>query len=146
MTRHPRMNQVASYWKRKDFAHHFKSRWIIIIKHFHTRLEEATIPDAVDSSPEGHISNKIPEDLVELKRRGCGSYLKFSTNRYAPRSILVSLNIDAVRQETRAHYQGQGRNSRADGLGLGGACSSMEQLCVGWRHKMGGKRHPELPL
>ena len=50
-----------------------------------------------------------------------GSYLKLSTNRYTSRFLLVSLNIDAILQETTIHRRRQRLSAMADGLGLGDA-------------------------
>ena len=48
-------------------------------------------------------------------------YLKLSTNRYISRFLLVSLNIDAILQETTIHRRRQKLNTMTDGLGLGDA-------------------------
>ena len=38
----------------------------IIIKYLRPRLEEDTTPDAIDSSLEADILNKIPKDISEM--------------------------------------------------------------------------------
>jgi len=50
-----------------------------------------------------------------------GSYLKLSTDRYTSRFLLVSLNIDAILQETTIHRRRQNLNAMTGGLGLGDA-------------------------
>ena len=49
---------------------------------------------------------------------------KLSANRYISRFLLVSLNIDAILQETTIHRRRQKLNSMTDGLGLGDAYST----------------------
>ena len=94
-----------------------------IIRYLHSRLEEDTTPDAMDSSLEADILRKIPEDVS-------GTYVETTTlwklpqacaDRYISRFLLVSLNIDAVLQETTIHRRRQKLSTMADGLGLGGA-------------------------
>ena len=50
-----------------------------------------------------------------------GSCLKLSTDRYMSRFLLVSLNIDAVLQETTIHRRRQKLSAMTGGLGLGDA-------------------------
>ena len=49
------------------------------------------------------------------------SYLKLSTDTYISRFLLVSLNIDAILQETTISRRRQKLNAMTKGLGLGGA-------------------------
>ena len=49
------------------------------------------------------------------------SYLKFSTDRYISRFLLVSLNIDAILREATIHRRRQKLSAMTNGLGLGGA-------------------------
>src|ERR1700761_3723587 len=46
---------------------------------------------------------------------------KLSTHRYICRFLLVSLNIDAILQETTIHRRRQKLNAMTDGMGLGDA-------------------------
>ena len=96
-----------------------------IIEYINTKLGEDTNPDAMDSSLEADILKKIPEDIsgmyVEKMAFRKLLYLKLSTNRYISRFLLVSLNIDAILQETTIHRRRQKLNTMTDGLGLGDA-------------------------
>jgi len=56
-----------------------------------------------------------------LGERHLTNYLKLSTDRYISRFLLVSLNIDAVLQETTIHRRRQKLNGMTSGLGLGDA-------------------------
>jgi len=47
------------------------------------------------------------------------SYLKLSTNKYTSRFLLVSLNMDAILQETTIHRRRQKLNAMTNGLELG---------------------------
>jgi len=94
-----------------------------IIRYLRSRLEEDTNPDAMDSSLEADILKKIPEDVSEM-------YVEITTlgklphpcaDRYIFRFLLVSLNIDAVLQETTIHRRRQKLSAMTDGLGLGDA-------------------------
>jgi len=51
-----------------------------IISYLHSRLDEDTTPDAMDSSLEADILKKIPDDISEMYvlRQYCVSYLKYS--------------------------------------------------------------------
>ena len=53
-----------------------------------------------------------------LKQRSPGSHLKLSINRHTSRFLLVSLNIDAILQETTIGRRRQKLSSITDGLGL----------------------------
>ena len=53
------------------------------------------------------------------KQRFSGSYFGLSTNRYISRLLLVSLNIDAIFQETTIYHRRQRLNAMTDGVGLG---------------------------
>jgi len=55
------------------------------------------------------------------RQRHSGCYSKLSTDRYTSRFLLVSLNIDAILQETTIHRRRQKLNAITDGLGLGDA-------------------------
>jgi len=55
------------------------------------------------------------------KQRLSGSYFELSTNRYISRFLLVSLNMDAILQETTIYHRRQKLNAMTDGLGLGDA-------------------------
>ena len=94
-----------------------------VIGYLRTRLKEDTNPDAMDSSLEAEILRRIPEDISEMyvKKQHSGSCLKMSTDRYVSRFLLVSLNIDAILQETTIHRRRQRLKAMTDGLGLGDA-------------------------
>ena len=96
-----------------------------IIRYPHSRLHEDTTPDAMDSGLEADILKKIPEDISEcmLNQQRLGSYLRLSTDRCMSRFLLVSLNIDAVLQETTIHHRRQKLDAMTRGLGLGDAYS-----------------------
>ncbi|KAG0125350.1 hypothetical protein HOY82DRAFT_631732 [Tuber indicum] len=70
-----------------------------IIGYLHTRLGEDTNPDAMDSSLEADILKKIPQEVSEI-------------------FLLVSLNIDAILQETTIHRRREKLSTMTDGLGL----------------------------
>ena len=53
-----------------------------------------------------------------LKRQHPRTHLKLSTNRYTSRFLLVSLNVDAILQETTTRRRRQRLNAITDGLGL----------------------------
>jgi len=93
-----------------------------IIRYLHSRLDEDTAPDAMDSSLEADILEKIPEDVsemyVEVTTLRKLSYLRLSANRCISRFLLVSLNIDAILKETTIHHRRQKLNAMTDGLGL----------------------------
>ena len=93
-----------------------------IISYLHSRLDEDTIPDAMDNSLKADILRKIPEDISEMwvDATAPESYLKLSTNRIISRFLLVSLNVDAILRETTISRRRQKLNAMADGLGLGG--------------------------
>jgi len=80
----------------------------------------------MDSSLEVDILKKIPADISEMyvEAKTSGSYPKLSANRYMSRFLLVSLNIDAILQETTIYHRRQKLNAMNDGLGLGGAYSA----------------------
>jgi len=93
-----------------------------IIRYLHSRLEGDTTPDAMDSNLEADILKKIPQDVSEMyvettQRKVSQAY----TNIYMSRFLLVSLNIDAVLQETTIHRRRQKLSVMTDGLGLGDA-------------------------
>ena len=94
-----------------------------IIAYLRSKLDEDTNPDAMDSSLEADILKKIPEDVSEMyvEAAALPKLPKLFTNRYISRFLLVSLNIDAILQETTIYYRRQRLNAMTDGLGLGGA-------------------------
>jgi len=98
-----------------------------IIRYLHSRLEDDTTPDVMNSSLEAEILKKIPEDVSEMYVRKLGeytlSYVKHGLTD-SSRFLLVSLNIDAVLQETTIHRRRQKLSAMANGLGLGGAYSA----------------------
>ena len=93
-----------------------------IISYLHARLDEDTIPDAMDSSLKADILKKIPENISEMwvDATAPESHLKLSTNRIISRFLLVSLNVDAILRETTISRRRQKLNAMADGFGLGG--------------------------
>ena len=93
-----------------------------IIRYLHSRLHEDTTPDAMDSNLKADILKKIPEEISEMCVEATTlSYFKLSADRYTPRFLLVSLNIDAVLQETTIHRRRQKLDTMIDGVGLGDA-------------------------
>jgi len=93
-----------------------------IIRYLRSRLEEDTTPDAMDSILKAEILKNIPESLSEMyvQIQPPGSYLKHALIDES-RFLLVSLNIDAVLQETTIHRRRQKLRTMAGGLGLGDA-------------------------
>ena len=91
-----------------------------IIRYLHARLAGDTTPDAMDGSLEAGILKKIPEDVSEMyvEATAQGKLPQASTDRYIPRFLLVSLNIDAVLQETTVYRRRQKLSAITDGLGL----------------------------
>jgi len=94
-----------------------------IIRYLRSRLEEDTTPDVMDSSLEADILRKIPEDLSEMyvETLTLRKLPTVFTDKYTCRFLLVSLNIDAVLEETTIHRRRQKLNAMTDGLGLGDA-------------------------
>ena len=96
-----------------------------IIRYLHSRLEEDTIPDAMDSSLEAEILKRIPEDVSEMYvETTLGKLRQACTDKYISRFLLVRLNIDVVLQETTVHRRRQKLSAMTDGLGLGDAYGS----------------------
>jgi len=91
-----------------------------IIRYLHSRLEQDTTPDAMDSSLEADILKKIPEDISEMyvEATALGKAPQASTNRYMSRFLLVSLNIDAILQEPTIYRRRRKLERMTDGLGL----------------------------
>jgi len=91
-----------------------------IIRYLHSRMKVDTTPDAMDSSLEEDILKRIPEDISDMyvKATTQGKVPQASTDRYISRFLLVSLNIDAILQETTIHRRRQKLNTMTDGLGL----------------------------
>ena len=88
------------------------------------RLDEDTNPDAMDDCLEADIFKKIPETVSEMYVRRTATIRplpKFPTDRCASRFLLVSLNIDAVLQETTIYRRRQRLGVMTAGLGLGDA-------------------------
>jgi len=90
-----------------------------IIRYLHSRLEEDTIPDAMNSMLKAEILKRIPEDVSEMYVKTPWKLPQACTDKYISRFLLVSLNIDAVLQETTIHRRRQKLNAMTDGLGLG---------------------------
>ena len=88
-----------------------------------SRLEEDATPDAMDSRLEAEILEKISENISEtyVGATALGKPLQICTDEYAFRFLLVSLNIDAVLQETTIHRRRQKLSAMTSGLGLGDA-------------------------
>ena len=94
-----------------------------VIRYLDSRLEEDTTPDAMDSSLEADILKKIPEDVSEMYVE-TATLLNLPqpfTNKFTCRFLLVSLNIDAVLEETTIHRRRQKLSVMSDGVGLGDA-------------------------
>ena len=91
-----------------------------IVTYLRSRLAADTTPDAGDSNLEADILEKIPRDISEMyvEQQNSESYLKLSTNRHIHRFLLVSLNTDAILQETTVHRRRQKLSAITDGLGL----------------------------
>ena len=94
-----------------------------IIRYLRTRLAEDTTPDAMDSSLEAEILKKIPEEVsgMYVEAKVPARLPQAHTDGYINRFLLVSLNIDAVLQETTVHRRRQKLSAMTDGLGLGDA-------------------------
>jgi len=102
-----------------------------VIGYLRARLSEDTNPDAMDSSLEADILRKIPNDISEMCVEATipRSYSEISTERYISRFLLVSLNIDAILQETTIYHRRQKLNAMTDGLGLGDAyCATLDRI------------------
>ena len=96
-----------------------------IIKYLHSRLEEDTMPEVMDSSLEAEIMKKIPEDVSEMYvETPLGNLRQACIDRYISRFLLVRMNIDVVLQETTVHGRRQKLSTMTDGLGLGEAYGS----------------------
>ena len=93
-----------------------------IVRYLHSRLEQDTIPDAMDNGLEAEILNKIPEDVSEMYvETTLGKLPQACTDRYIYRFLLVRLNIDVVLRETTIHRRRQKLSAMTDGIGLGDA-------------------------
>jgi len=89
--------------------------------YLHSRLAADTIPDAMDGALEADILEKIPCDISDtyVEVMTPRKQLKLSTtNRHVSRFLLVSLNIDAILQETTTRRRRKRLRSMNDGLGL----------------------------
>jgi len=91
-----------------------------IATYLHSKLSTDTTPDAMDSNLEADILEKMPSDISEMyvEARTLRKLPGLSTNRRISRFLLVSLNIDAILQETTTHRRRQKLRAVADGLGL----------------------------
>jgi len=91
-----------------------------IITYIKSRLATGTTSDAMDSSLEADILEKIPSDISEMcvGQQHPRTHLGFA-NRYISRFLLVSLNVDAILQEATAPSQAAKaeRNYRWPGIG-----------------------------
>ena len=93
-----------------------------IIRYLRSKLQEDTTPDAMDNNLEAEILRKIPEDISEMYVEATlGKPDQACTDRYISRFLLVSLNIDAILQETTIYGRRQKLSALTDGLGLGDA-------------------------
>jgi len=93
----------------------------------------------MNSGLEAEILQKIPEEVSEMyAERALGedtlSYVK-SGPTDGSRFLLVSMNIDAVLQETTIHRRRQKLSAIANGLGLGDAYGAT----IGWIKGQGGE-------
>ena len=91
-----------------------------IVTYLRSRLATDTTPDAMDSTLEADIMEKIPGDISEMYE---GTVVlqklpKLSANRPVSRFLLVSLNIDAILQETTMRRRRQKLRAITDGSGL----------------------------
>jgi len=90
-----------------------------IIRYLHSRLEEDTTPDAMNSTLKAEILKRIPEDISEMYvETTLWKLPQACTNQYTSRFLLASLNIDAILQETTIYRRRQKLNAMANGLGL----------------------------
>jgi len=90
-----------------------------IIRYLHSRLEEDTTPDAMNSILKAEILKGIPEDVSEMYvETALWELPQACTDKYISRFLLASLNIDAVLQETTIYRRRQKLNAMANGLGL----------------------------
>ena len=99
-----------------------------ITRYLHSKLEDDTTPDAMNSSLGAEILKKIPEEVSEMyvaKTLGEAT-LSYVTHGLTDTSrfLLVSLSIGAVLQETTIHRRRQKLSAMANGLGLGDAYSA----------------------
>jgi len=94
-----------------------------IATYLNSRLAADTTPDAMDSTLEADILEKIPSDISEMYVEGMTlrKLPKQTANRHISRFLLVALNIDAILQETTARRRRKRLHSMSDGLGLDSA-------------------------
>ena len=93
-----------------------------VIRYLRSRLEEDTTPDAMNSCLEAEILEKVPESVSEMYVETTQAKpSQASIDKYLFSFLLVSLNIDAVLQETTIHRRRQRLRAMTDGLGLGDA-------------------------
>jgi len=97
-----------------------------IVEYLRVRLEEDLTPDAMEESLEAEILEKIPENMSDMyvgnNPRNPAPTL--STNRYASRFLLVSLNIDAILHESTISRRREKLNKMTNGLELGDVYSA----------------------
>ena len=140
-----RVTSMSISPKRDDIATYLRSR-----------LAADTTTDAIDSTLEADILEKIPNYISEMYVEAVTfrKHPKLSTNRHISRFLLVSLNIDAILQETTARRRRQKLHSMTDGLrlestyekslgrikGQGGAKGRLGMLALMWIS------HSERPL
>ena len=95
-----------------------------ITEYLRARLDEDTNPEAMDDSLEADIVERIPETISEMyEEQRHLEALELSANGCASRFLLVSLNIDAILQETTIYRRRQRLRAMTGGLGLGDAYS-----------------------
>ena len=88
------------------------------------------------------------------KQRHSRIYITLSINRYVSKFLLVSLNIDAILQETTIYHKQQKLDAMTDGLGLGDAYSATlsrikgqgGRKSVAWYGRFGVDPPSERPL
>ena len=91
-----------------------------IMEYLRVRLYEDETPEAMDESLEADILEKIPETMSEMCVEAIilGPRNTQSTNRYASRFLLVSLNIDAILHESTISRRREKLSKMTNGLEL----------------------------
>jgi len=97
-----------------------------IVEYLRTRLEEDLTPDAMEESLEAEILEKILENMSDMYvgNNPGNPAPTLSTNRYASRFLLVSLNIDAILHESTISRRREKLNKMTNGLELGDVYSA----------------------
>ena len=92
-----------------------------ITEYLRLRIDEDETPDAMDESLEEDILEKIPEHMSEMYVRAMvlGVLHAQCANRYASRFLLVSLNIDAILNESTISRRRERLRKMTSGLELG---------------------------